>query len=570
MAYDAMFNFKLNQNYIISEDENYKFKTIKPVDYENTGVILINSIWSGLHQFLQIKEGLTFTEENINSSFMSYLSFFKKYKIIDGITGTLGSIKTQKAMKVIYKINLLRMPPFRQRALQIYEPKTFSDKKEYNEKLINEIIEFSAHFKRVVLVIFEYMSQVEEMYKYLDSHRYEFKLQDTKIISYSRSDMDNIFLEREMKPNTIIISTNLSGRGTDIKINSEVKKNGGLHVIITFMPYNERIEKQAQGRAGRCGDKGSSITMVVAKNNYETLRKRRDAYEIEQYKFLINLYVPQSDLNQKFFEKFCQKLKQIKEDNKDMSENILSDLKERWSVFIFTNNINYFMNDSINPDVAGQFYKVYERIVKKNFKALKKEINIDDLDNYNYFNPFNQMKSNLPDKMYQYAILNNPGLSIGAYYNQAYSAIINKKKNYQILVYDNLKSLNKICLKLILQYKECINMFLEIHKEDKNYSYCFIKQFEDKQMIMGAILKNIRQNILEIETKEIFKNINQADTSDNRLKVFNVLDINISNKYSLEEIKTECEVSKNVFEYFNDFGIDFFFEIGVLESCLIF
>ena len=99
-----------------------------------------------------------------------------------------------------------------------------------------------------------------------------------------------------MKPNTKIISTNLSGRGTDIKINSEVKKNGGLHVIITFMPYNERTENQAQGRVGRCGDKGSSITMVLANNNYETLEKNRREYELKQYKFLINLYVPQSFL----------------------------------------------------------------------------------------------------------------------------------------------------------------------------------------------------------------------------------------------------------------------------------
>ena len=86
MAYDAMFNFKLNKNYFICEDKNSGFERIKPIDYENTGVILQNSEWSGLHQFLQIKEGLIFTAENINSSFMSYLPFFRKYKQINGIT----------------------------------------------------------------------------------------------------------------------------------------------------------------------------------------------------------------------------------------------------------------------------------------------------------------------------------------------------------------------------------------------------------------------------------------------------------------------------------------------------
>ena len=51
------------------------------------------------------------------------------------------------------------------------------------------------------------------------------------------------------------------------------KKNGGLHAILNFIPYNERIEKLAQSQVGRCRDKGSSITMVFAKSNFETLKK---------------------------------------------------------------------------------------------------------------------------------------------------------------------------------------------------------------------------------------------------------------------------------------------------------
>ena len=248
------------------------------------------------------------------------------------------------------------------------------------------------------------MSQVQEMYDYLNKHRGKFKLENTEIISYFRSDIENKFLEKQMKPNTIIISTNLSGRGTDIKINSEVKKNGGLHVIITFMPYNERTENQAQGRVGRCGDKGSSITMVLANNNYETLEKNRREYELKQYKFLINLYVPQSFLQQKFFDEFSERLHQIQEENADISKNIIADLKERWSMFILKNDINTFMNDLINENWVGQVYRLYEIITSNNFKDLIKEIKIENLEDYKFYNPFNQIKSNLPNKLYQNAI----------------------------------------------------------------------------------------------------------------------------------------------------------------------
>ena len=60
-----------------------------------------------------------------------------------------------------------------------------------------------------------------------------------------------------MKPNTVIISTNISGRGTDIKLGEEILKNGGLHVIITFIPNNCRVEEQNYGRAGRKGEPGT-------------------------------------------------------------------------------------------------------------------------------------------------------------------------------------------------------------------------------------------------------------------------------------------------------------------------
>ena len=58
--------------------------------------------------------------------------------------------KTQQALNIIYKINLLKIHPFKPRFLQIYLPRTFSEENTYNKELINEIIEFSVYHRRVV------------------------------------------------------------------------------------------------------------------------------------------------------------------------------------------------------------------------------------------------------------------------------------------------------------------------------------------------------------------------------------------------------------------------------------
>jgi preprotein translocase subunit SecA len=55
----------------------------------------------------------------------------------------------------------------------------------------------------------------------------------------------------------VTVSTNMAGRGTDIKLGEGIAELGGLHVICTEMHDASRIDRQLIGRCGRQGDPGT-------------------------------------------------------------------------------------------------------------------------------------------------------------------------------------------------------------------------------------------------------------------------------------------------------------------------
>jgi preprotein translocase subunit SecA len=71
--------------------------------------------------------------------------------------------------------------------------------------------------------------------------------------------------------NAITISTNMAGRGTDIKLGAGVSDLGGLYVIGTERHESRRIDNQLRGRSGRQGDNGMTRFFISMQ---DTLFKR--------------------------------------------------------------------------------------------------------------------------------------------------------------------------------------------------------------------------------------------------------------------------------------------------------
>lgn len=91
----------------------------------------------------------------------------------------------------------------------------------------------------------------EELSKYLRNKGLKFEMLNAK----NNAREADIVAQAGQK-NSITISTNMAGRGTDIKLGEGVAALGGLYVIGTERHESRRVDNQLRGRSGRQGDNG--------------------------------------------------------------------------------------------------------------------------------------------------------------------------------------------------------------------------------------------------------------------------------------------------------------------------
>merc|ERR1712062_335846 len=132
-----------------------------------------------------------------------------------------------------------------------------------------------------------------------------------KVTIYDRSYNEIKKDDKILNPGDIIIATNIAGRGTDLETSKLSEINGGLHVILSFMPDNLRIEEQAFGRTARKGNKGTGKYIVYdARKEHDKeidisyLRAERDQKEVEALEGMENRDLKSVELEAELFEKF--------------------------------------------------------------------------------------------------------------------------------------------------------------------------------------------------------------------------------------------------------------------------
>lgn len=243
----------------LAENKDYIVKdgNILLVD-EFTGRAAPGRVFPGeLQAAVEAKHGLKITSRGRIMGNIALQYFVRLYPKLAGMTGTAEAAREE--FEKIYGI-LTDIIPTRLPCARIDKPlELYYDSAEKRRAIIAAIKE-AADIQRPVLVGSESIEESESIAE--DLRKLGIKCE---VLNAKNNAEEAAIIAKAGERGAVTISTNMAGRGVDIKLGGTDSADkdfvvgvGGLLVLATSMRESSRITKQLRGRAGRQGDAGES------------------------------------------------------------------------------------------------------------------------------------------------------------------------------------------------------------------------------------------------------------------------------------------------------------------------
>lgn len=245
--------FEKDEEYVVIDGQ------VKIVD-EQTGRMMEGRRYSdGLHQALEAKENVEIGEITQTYATVTLQNYFRMFHKLAGMTGTAETEAGE--LWSIYKLDVVVIPTNKQIVRDDKEDLVFKTAREKFNAVIDEI-EALRLAGRPTLVGTTSVDISEKLSRML-------KLRNIphNVLNAKQHQREAEIVAEAGHAGRVTIATNMAGRGTDIKINEEVKKAGGLAIIGTERHDSRRVDRQLRGRAGRQGDPGTSQFYVSLEDN---------------------------------------------------------------------------------------------------------------------------------------------------------------------------------------------------------------------------------------------------------------------------------------------------------------
>jgi preprotein translocase subunit SecA len=235
--------FILDRHYVVRDGE------IVIVD-EFTGRLAEGRKWrDGLHQAIEAKENVKVTIATGHAARITIQDYFLRYKRLAGMTGTAST--SARELSKIYKVQVVQIPTHRPPIRQRLATRTFGTEDDKFAAIVEEVQEMR-EVGRPVLIGTRSIDKSEKLSKMLGAGGVPHQVLNARHIA---AEAEIVSLAGQS--GRVTVSTNMAGRGTDVRLGPGVHEIGGMHVICTEMHDAARVDRQLIGRCGRQGDPGT-------------------------------------------------------------------------------------------------------------------------------------------------------------------------------------------------------------------------------------------------------------------------------------------------------------------------
>jgi preprotein translocase subunit SecA len=220
---------------------------------EFKGRIVRERRWpGGLQTALEWKEGVPSKVQGRVLGSITVENLVAQYPMVCGMSGT--AVTQARDFREMYDLEVEVIPTHRP-MVRVDQPDAVFDTRTAKEAAIIQEIHAAHATGRPVLVGTSSVQESESLSRQLQGITH-------CVLNARNEEAEAAIVARAGERGAVTISTNMAGRGVDIRLGPGVAALGGLHVIGTTRYESRRIDHQLRGRAGRQGDPGSSHFFV--------------------------------------------------------------------------------------------------------------------------------------------------------------------------------------------------------------------------------------------------------------------------------------------------------------------
>jgi preprotein translocase subunit SecA len=254
-------NVALHAEVLLRRDVDYLVRDGKvSLINNNRGRIAKLQRWpDGLQAAVEAKEAVPVSDSGEVLDSITVQALIKQYKSLCGMTGT--AVVVGESLQEFYDVEVAVVPPNKPNVRKDDQDRLYLTVDQKNAALVKHIGEVH-ETGRPILIGTHSVEESEQLSDKLEAAEIE------HVVLNAKNDAEEAAIIAEAGvPGTVTVSTQMAGRGTDIRLGGKDESHdkdkalelGGLYVVGTGLHASRRLDDQLRGRAGRQGDPGGSL-----------------------------------------------------------------------------------------------------------------------------------------------------------------------------------------------------------------------------------------------------------------------------------------------------------------------